>query len=94
MMVPESPNSLLSYRQSVEPSNVEIEDREFVFGKDIGFWLQLNASPNLAHGRLKILADGWVEVAFGVASNVDGALVVECSYPVNVGCVPSHVAVV
>lgn len=75
-MLPVSRDGLLRLWEAFEAAYVEIENREFVFGEDVGVGLHLDATPDVADGLLEVLVDVWVEVAFSVASDIDGTLVV------------------
>ena len=93
-VLPVTCNSLLCLKPVFEPTDVEVEDGKLVLGQDILVWLSLNATPNVADGFLEIVVDGRIEVAFGVASNVDRTLVAERTEFVNDAIVvATHAAV-
>ena len=89
-MLPVSRDGLLRLWEAFETADVEIENREFVFGEDIGIRLYLDAVPNVTHGSLEIFVDGRIKIAFGVARDINGALVIERAYAVDVGSVATH----
>lgn len=83
-MRPISRDRVLGVNEALEATDVEVEDGELVLGEDVSAGLLLDASADVADGRFEEIVDGRIEVAFGVASNVNGALVTESAYPVNV----------
>ncbi len=67
-----------------EPTDVKIEDRKLVLAEYIRVRVLLDATPDLGQDSFQVVSDVGVEVAFGVASNVESALVVESSHTVDV----------
>lgn len=82
---PISLNRVFGNIESFEPSDVEIEDREFVLGHQIRVRRSQDAGPNVRYCSLEVVSDAAVQLAFAVPGNVNGALVREDAYAVDAG---------
>lgn len=70
---------------ALESATIVIEDRKLVLGQDVGVWIGVDVGPDILNGGVEVGSDTWIKVAFGIASYVDGSLIVEGTYAVNVG---------
>jgi len=84
---PISRHGVFGFWIALKPTDVEVEHSEFVFAQDVAVGLRSNAAPDVSHCSLEKVVDGRIEFAFGIASDVDCTLVVECTYSVNIGLV-------
>lgn len=77
---------------SRETLAVVVEDRKLVFAQDVSVRLGVKPVCYLRDGVVEIARDIRIQVAFGIASNVDGSLICELTNAVNAGGVGVAVA--
>ncbi len=83
---PVSVNGLLGDRRASKSFDVVVENSEFVSAEDVGARLLVDPIPDISDSAFQIGADRGIKLALRVAGNVDGSLVRQGSYAVNVGC--------
>lgn len=70
---------------SRETLPVVVEDRKLVFAQDVSVRLGVKPVCYLRDGVFEIARDTRIQIAFGVASNVDGSLICELTNAINAG---------
>lgn len=83
-VLPVPSNGSFGCRYSLESLDVEVEYSELVLCEYIAVRLSSDATPDVVEGLLEIRFDRRIQFTFGIAGNVDGTLVVESTYSVNV----------
>lgn len=74
-----------------EAATVVVEHRELVLTQNVAVWVGVDVCPDVVHSVVEVGRNTRVQVAFGIASYIDGSLVVKGTYSVNVGrVVASH----
>lgn len=83
-MRPKPGNCMLCNFVLIEAPAIEVEYSKFILGHDVCLRLKRDPTPDICKSSFQVGRYSRIEVAFRVASNIDGSLVVEYTSPVHV----------